>query len=401
MWGLQGAFLSPVLSLILVSLYGATPAEVGWVLAVYNAGGFVAALVVPRYADRTRRYLPVLLVCGALTLALAVALGVATTLPLVTVALVVIGGPAGVGSSLLFAHLMHSGASTADVVNTRAVMSFAWIAGPPLATGLIGWFGPPSVLVAIGIVAVFNILTTTLMIRVARRPGSVEHEDAAPAAQPNPTAPAPRLAIPGRAWVVMVAFVLAQATNAAAVAVIALFVTQHLQLLVIWAGVAAALAAGLEIPALMVLGRLSGKRSELTLLVTGCVAGVGYYLGMAVVTDPVVMLVLQALNAWFFAAVAGIGLTLFGKLIPGPGLATGFYANTRKVGAILSGSLVAIASTPWGYPGVYLVCAVLTAIAAAVTWFAGRRPSPSGDSVPSTGSGNDQRDRPNAGSNYG
>lgn len=371
MWGLQGAFLSPVLSLILLSLYGATPAEVGWVLAVYNAGGFVAALVIPRYADRTRRYLPVLLVCGVLTLALAIALGVATTLPLVTAALVVIGGPASVGSSLLFAHLMHSGASTSDVVNTRAVISFAWIAGPPLATGLIGWFGPPSVLVAIGIVAVFNILTTSVMLRVARRPGSVEHEDEA-VAEPAVTASVPRLAIPGRAWVVMVAFVLAQATNAAAVAVIALFVTQHLQLPVIWAGVAAALAAGLEIPALMVLGRLSEKRSELTLLVTGCVAGVAYYLGMAVVTDPIAMLVLQALNAWFFAAIAGIGLTLFGRLIPGPGLATGVYANTRKVGSILSGSLIAIASTPWGYPGVYLTCAVLTAIAAAVTWLAGR-----------------------------
>lgn len=371
MWGLQGAFLSPVLSLILLSLYGATPAEVGWVLAVYNAGGFVAALVIPRYADRTRRYLPVLLVCGVLTLALAIALGVATTLPLVTAALVVIGGPASVGSSLLFAHLMHSGASTSDVVNTRAVISFAWIAGPPLATGLIGWFGPPSVLVAIGIVAVFNILTTSVMLRVARRPGSVEHEDEA-VAEPAVTASVPRLAIPGRAWVVMVAFVLAQATNAAAVAVIALFVTQHLQLPVIWAGVAAALAAGLEIPALIVLGRLSGRRSELTLLITGCVAGVAYYLGMAVVTDPVAMLALQALNAWFFAAIAGIGLTLFGQLIPGPGLATGFYANTRKVGSILSGSLIAIASTPWGYPGVYLTCAVLTAIAAAVTWLAGR-----------------------------
>ena len=40
MWGLQMAFLSPALALILVNLYGATTAEVGWVLSIYNASGF-------------------------------------------------------------------------------------------------------------------------------------------------------------------------------------------------------------------------------------------------------------------------------------------------------------------------------------------------------------------------
>ena len=44
LWGLQLAFLNPVLALLLVSLFDATPADVGWVLAVYNAGGFVASI---------------------------------------------------------------------------------------------------------------------------------------------------------------------------------------------------------------------------------------------------------------------------------------------------------------------------------------------------------------------
>ena len=36
MWGLQVAFLSPSLALILSTLYGASTAEIGWVLAIYN-----------------------------------------------------------------------------------------------------------------------------------------------------------------------------------------------------------------------------------------------------------------------------------------------------------------------------------------------------------------------------
>ena len=47
LWGLQVAFLNPVLALLLVSLYQATPGQVGTVLALYNASGFVAAVVVP------------------------------------------------------------------------------------------------------------------------------------------------------------------------------------------------------------------------------------------------------------------------------------------------------------------------------------------------------------------
>jgi MFS family permease len=108
MWGLQLAFLNPALALILVTLFQATPAEVGWVLAVYNASGFLASLVLPSYADRKEDYLRPMLACGVLTLALNGLLALTTSLPIAVIGLIVLGGPAGVGSSLLFAHLKHS-----------------------------------------------------------------------------------------------------------------------------------------------------------------------------------------------------------------------------------------------------------------------------------------------------
>jgi hypothetical protein len=119
---------------LLVALFDATAAEVGWVLAVYNASGFVASLVLPTYADRKGNYLWPMLACGVLTLALAVLLYFTTSLPIAVIGLLVLGGPAGVGSSLLFAYLKYSGARPSDVVNTRAIVSVAWVAGPPLAT---------------------------------------------------------------------------------------------------------------------------------------------------------------------------------------------------------------------------------------------------------------------------
>ncbi len=139
MVGLQLSFLNPALAFLLVGLFDATPTEVGVVLALYNASGFVASLVVPVWADRRGEYVLPMVASGVLTAALAVVLALVTALPPAVVALVVLGGPAGVGSSLLFAHLKHAGAGAEQVVRTRAVFSAAWIAGPPLATVLLGY----------------------------------------------------------------------------------------------------------------------------------------------------------------------------------------------------------------------------------------------------------------------
>lgn len=368
LWGLQFALLNPALALLLVALYDATAAEVGWVLAAYNASGFVASLVVPARADARGAYLPTMLVCGALTFALAVVLALVTTLPMVVIALMVLGGPAGVGSSLLYAHLRHSGADTSVMVNTRAVVSAAWIGGPPLATLVMGVFGERSILLVLAFVAVLNVATTAALMRSTPRVG-------ADRPKPSDTAELPlsRIAL----GLVVAAFVALQATNSAGVAVMSLFVTERLGLAVLWAGVTLGVAAALEIPALLLVGRASRRFSSLGLLATGCLAGVGYYVGMALVTAPAGLLALQVLNAWFFANVAGVGLALFQQVIPRPGLAAGLYANCRRIGAIVSGPVIGFGSaTALGYSGVFAVCAALTVLALVAVVVVGRSSAP-------------------------
>ncbi|WP_328292683.1 MFS transporter [Kineococcus sp. NBC_00420] len=368
-WGLQFAFLNPALALLLVALYDADARQVGLVLALYNVGGFAASLLVPAYADRRGDYLRPMLGCGVMTVALAVVLGLSRSLPLAVVALVVLGGPAGVGNSLLFAHLRHSGASSSDVIGTRAIASFAWVAGPPVATLVIGAFGDRAVLVPLAVVAALTVGTATLMLRAdrSRTPGTRsgaadDHE------------PTTRAAVAG----IVVAFVLLQATNSAAVSVMSLFTTRDLGLPVAWAGAALGLAAGLEIPALLLVARLTKRFTNFALLVAGCLAGIAYYAAMTFVGGPVTLLCAQALNACFFAVVAGVGLTLFQQVIPRPGLASGLYVNTRRVGAVISGPLIAFgAGTSRGYGGIYAVCAVLTALSLVTVLVLrrGRRPT--------------------------
>jgi SET family sugar efflux transporter-like MFS transporter len=360
LWGLQFAFLSPVLALLLVSLFHATPADVGWVLALYNTSGFVASLLIPVWADRKRDDLRPMLVCAVLTVALAGALAATTSLPIAVIALMVLGGPAGVGSTLLFAELRHSGASTSEVMNTRAVVSFAWVAGPPLATFIMGWLGDWSVLPLLAVVGILNVVTTVILMTRRGSPAATRTDREADQPTHEPV---------GRARVaaIFTAFVLLQATNAAVMAIMVLYVNAGLGLPVIWGGVVLGVAALAEIPALWLMGRFSHLFSLPSLIISGCLAGVLYYVALIFIHDPITLIVAQPLNAWFFAVIAGIGMTLFQQIIPRPGLATGLFMNTRRIGAIAAGPIIAVAGIrALGYPAVFALCAIITVIAVAI-----------------------------------
>jgi SET family sugar efflux transporter-like MFS transporter len=244
LWGLQFAFLNPALALLLVSLFNATAADVGWVLAVYNASAFLASLVVPAYADRKRNYLAPMLACGVLTLSLCGLLAATTSLPIAVVGLITLGGPAGVGTSLLFAHLRHSGASVTDSMNTRAIVSFAWVAGPPLATFIMGALGNRAILIAIGAVAVLNIGTTAIMISGQQRSPAAREASASSLGHGEPMSK-------GTIAVIFLGFIALQAANSSAVSIMSLFVTERLGLDLRWAGIILGVSAALEIPALL------------------------------------------------------------------------------------------------------------------------------------------------------
>lgn len=350
LWGLQFAFLSPSLALLLVALYHCTDAQLGLVLALYNASGFVASLVVPTLADRTGNYLRPMLICSVLTVVVAVGMASTSSLPIGAALLVAFGGPAGTGVSLLFAQLKTAGLTVQQTMSTRALMSFSWVVGPPLVTLLLPAAGERGVLVIIAVIAALCGAVTLGMRRGDRLTNTAPQAVELPVSRPA-------------VLLVLAAFVFLQATNATAVSVMTLYTTQTLGLSVTWAGVALGVAAGLEIPALLVLGRLGRRWSNMTLTAGGCVLGIAYYAQLVVVHGPVLLLAAQVCNAAFVAVLSGVGITLFQQLIPRPGLATGLLANTRRVGAIVSGGIIAVAPGLTGdYRGVFVVAAAMTVL---------------------------------------
>jgi MFS transporter, SET family, sugar efflux transporter len=64
-------------------------------------------------------------------------------------------------------------------------------------------------------------------------------------------------------------------------------------------------------------------------------------------------------------------------MIPRPGLSTGLYMNTRRIGSIVSGPIIAIGSlTVLGQRGIFLTSAVLTLIGLAIITIANRTTKP-------------------------
>jgi MFS transporter, SET family, sugar efflux transporter len=355
-WALQFSVLNPLLAVLLVSLYGATATEVGLALGAYNVGGFVASLLIPAAADRNRDYLRPLLISAVCGLVMVGVLVATTSLPIAILTLVLLGGPPGVGSTLLFAQLRHTGGSPARVIRTRAIVSSAWVIGPPLAAGVVGVFTDRSALVLLALIAAVNVVTALLLLRHRAR-------TVAPVQAGIRRVPLLQQLTGWSTWAVVGAFVLLQTTNIATVTVAGLFVTAHLHAPIVWAGIALGVAALLEIPALLLVGRLLPTRSPRVLVLLGCVAGVAYYALAGVVASPWLFVLLQPLNAWFFATVAGVGLTVFQDLFPSPGLASGLFTNTRRIGAVLAGLTIAAASAlPDEYRAVYFAAAGLVLI---------------------------------------
>jgi SET family sugar efflux transporter-like MFS transporter len=366
LWGTQFAFLTPSIGIILVALYDATPGQVGWALTVYNISGFISTLVVPSHADRRGDYLRPLLWCGGLTIALASALALVTTLPLAVLALVALGGPAGVGIGLLFAHQKHIGTSVSGIMKTRAIFSFSWVAGPPVATFMLGLLGKRSVLWAVAGIAALGIVFTVLMMRDrARRAGPIVTEDSRESVLAVLRQP--------RVVVLTLAFLLLIGTTSVSVATVTLFVTHRLGLDVIWGGVALGTCAALEIPFLLMLGRLKERFGSAWLLLVGGLAGAAYYASMVVITGPAMLVAAQLLNAIFIATIQGLGLTIFQEVVPRPGLASGLFMNTQRLGAVLSGPVIALGALPGlGYGWVFVACVPLVLLGLALLVLARR-----------------------------
>ncbi len=229
----------------------------------------------------------------------------------------------------------------------RTQVSLAWVIGPPIAFALALGFG----FQVMYICAALAFICCALIVKYLL-----------PSMNKSAVKTSATLQAPARnrrdTLLLFVGCTLMWSCNNIYLINMPLYVVQQLHLPEALAGKLMGLAAGLEIPVMLIAGYYARRFSKRALMRCSAVCGVLFYSGLMLFDSTVSLLLLQVLNAMFIGILAGIGMLYFQDLMPGQaGSATTLFSNSTRVGWIIAGSLAGVVAEVWSYHAVFW-CAV-------------------------------------------
>jgi SET family sugar efflux transporter-like MFS transporter len=358
--GIAVAVVNPFLSLFLNTAVHAGPVRVTVFLLVAPLAGVIASTAVGRLSDR--RPIRRRLLIGAATAGL-ISTGLTAVIRDYWILLALaVTGTALAGSLFpqTFAYarqvLARNGSpgGAMGISTLRTVFSIAWVAGPPLASFLLGTGGFRYVY---GLAAAMFALAALVAVVWLEEIGT-----AVPAgAGSEVTVPAAPGQSRWRLWLTAAAFTMVQCPLTLGVQALPLFIRDNLHGPVTAAGLILGLCAALEIPLMLGFGALSSRVRVRVLVLAGAGCGIVYYALAAVAWSVWVLAAAQLVNALFIAAVAGLGISYVQDMMPLQlGRATTMYSNSFPIGAMLAAPLFGV-SQHFGFRLAYVMGAVLCA----------------------------------------
>ncbi|MEX1058149.1 MAG: hypothetical protein WED11_10485, partial [Natronospirillum sp.] len=162
------------------------------------------------------------------------------------------------------------------------------------------------------------------------------------------------------------------AANSMYIVYMPLYVRETLGIAGMLPGLLMGLAAGLEIPIMVAGGALAHRWPLLRPLWLAVAGGTVFYLGIYLFSNASMLAFLQVFNGVLVGLAAGVGISVFQKLMPGRmGMASTLYTNAIKLGGLLGAGLGGVVAELWGYRMVFLVNLVFMGIAAIGLWQCG------------------------------
>ena len=227
----------------------------------------------------------------------------------------------------------------------RAQVSLAWVIGPPIAYALAMGFGFDVMYISAAFAYVLcGAIVWFLLPSMRKSPVPVSGKLEAPRSNRRD------------ALLLFAACTLMWGTNSLYIINMPLYIINELHYPEKLAGIMMGMAAGLEIPTMLIAGYYARRCGKRFLMRIATVAGLLFYIGMLTFHHPIVLLGMQMLNAIYIGILAGIGMLYFQDLMPGQaGSATTLYTNTTRVGWIIAGSMAGIIAEIWNYHSVFYV----------------------------------------------
>lgn len=244
----------------------------------------------------------------------------------------------------------------------RSQIAIAWVAGPPLGFFLavqIGFFntyliaGFLYILIAIASFVFLPLLSTKKLL--SELPIHDDTDKSSPALSRES-----KFAL----GFAVVGFSLLFGVNNTYLISLPLYLKNDLRIAAEWIGPVMGLAAGLEIPFMLLAGYFASRISILYLIYLAAVSALCLYFGVFMSTKLWHIFALQIFNAIFIGLLAGLGVSVIQQLLPDrSGAASSLYTNTTHIGNLMSSILVGLIADYFGYRTVFLMNTFIVLVA--------------------------------------
>jgi len=362
--GIAGALQAPTLSLFLTNEVNVRPMWVGLFYTVNAIAGIAISFLLANRSDNKGDRRKLLLVCILMAVGNSLVFAFSRDyLVLITVG-VLLAAIANAAMPQLFALAReHADRSSSEVVMfssmMRAMLSLAWVLGPPLSFMLALKYGFTLMYLCAAGVYVASIAMIWLFLpSVPRAEQTVD-----------------KVVVPVSAWrnrdvrLLFLASLLMWTCNIMYVIDMPLYITRDLGLPEGLAGLLMGTAAGIEIPAMLLAGYLVKRWGKRRLMLFAVASGVVFYAGLVAFESKAALMLLQLFNAIFIGIIAGIGMLYFQDLMPGrAGSATTLFTNSISTGVICAGLLQGAIVENFGHEPVYWVITLLSLVAFGLMW---------------------------------
>jgi SET family sugar efflux transporter-like MFS transporter len=146
-----------------------------------------------------------------------------------------------------------------------------------------------------------------------------------------------------------------------------LYVTQDLHNGAQVIGWMAGLCAALEIPVMIIAGRVADQVGKLRVVLAGAAVALVFFCLLPLAATPLELLGLQVLNALWVGVVMSIPMIMVQEEAPGgAGAASSLYSSAFTSASVLAGLVAGTTATLVGYGNVFWVCAGVSALAVAL-----------------------------------
>lgn len=360
--GVAGALQSPTLSRFLSFEVGADPRLVGIFFSINALASIIGSYLLAKYSDNKGDRRKIVIFCCLMGLANSLIFAYSRNYYVLITLGVFFAALASAAMPQVFAmarEYAEKSGRNAVAFNSliRAQLSLAWVIGPPLSFGLAIHYGFTSMYLC----AMSMFIISMFVVAVFLPP--VEKKSIS-SLSPSQLATANQSIFTNRnVMCLLLSTIFMWTANMMYIIDMPIYVETVLHLSDSLPGALMGLAAGIEIPVMIIAGYMVPALGKRNLFFIAIICGILFYVGMILFTDPTMLYVLQIFNALFIGIVANIGIIYFQDLLPTRmGVASTLFNNGIICSVILAGIIQGFASQAYGHQIIYWIGLVMVTI---------------------------------------